>query len=255
MTENDYEKILIEYIAEQVINKINENQKRALLLFTGANLGFESSIRSLHLLKNDGWKFQCVMSKEALKVLNKNIVQELSSKEIIMEESSVELKKTIKNFNIVIIPVLSINTASKIVNLISDNLITNIISGSINRGKVIIACINACSPDSEDRIKMGLSANNFYNDKLRSNLNILQQLGINLTVTENLYNIVSAKAHKNIDFLNHKGNAVFIKDKVINKGCILNNKNYSIIKTNKDSVITELAIDEAKKLNITIIKE
>lgn len=264
--EKDKKKDVIEYIAEQVINKITDRQKIALLLFTGATLGFEQSLEALKLLRADGWKFKSAMSSSAERVLDKQLVQELSPEdEIITENSNADLKSLIKNCNIVIIPVLTINTASKTANCISDSLVTNIISGSMKSGKIIIACINACCPDNEERNSKGFYVTDAFKEKLRNNLNILRSYGIYLTAAENLFNKVNKAALKNSGLLESRDSSgrcidynkgtVVIKNKVINRGCILNNLNYSIMKVDKDSVITKLAEDEAEKRNITLIKE
>lgn len=267
VTDKEKENIVISYIAEKVINKIIASHKSALLLFTGDNLGFNDSLKSLHSLKADGWQFTSVMSTNAEKVLNKQLIQDISSKSIINSESKLDITSLIKDYNLVIIPTLTISTASKIANCISDDLITNIIACSLKLGKKIVACTNACCPDNEERNTLGFCVTEAYKEKLRGHLTTMESFGVNLTIAENLEKKVNVISLKNIGLL-YKGNylkneinmkyidkIVTIKEKVINRGCISNNRDYSIIKVNKNSVITKLAKDEAEKLNIKIIKE
>lgn len=249
------EEILIEYISQEVVNKLMQYNKKALVLFTGASIGFNQSIKALNDLKNQGWKFNIMLSEGAQKVLGEDLIKKLLSD----EDAGM-----IDQYNFVIVPTLTINTASKIVNCISDNSVTNIISKAISSRIPVVASINACCPDNEERNAMGFFPTEAYRNKLRSNLDYMRNYGINLTTSENLaqkvnlvymnkYNLSSAKTYQNV--LENEGKMIKVDDKIISRSCVLNNNNFSVIKINKDSVITALAKEEADKLNIKIMKE
>ena len=49
--QNLIQNALIEYIVNKVIEKLEQRQKTALVLFTGASIGFRQSIESLNKLQ------------------------------------------------------------------------------------------------------------------------------------------------------------------------------------------------------------
>lgn len=266
--EKTVEEVLIEYISKEIVRRLVDRNKKAIVLFTGAAIGFNQSIKSLNELKYQGWKFKIMMTDGAKKALGESLIKQL------LPEEDAEIENG--QYNFVIVPTLTINTASKIVNCISDNPVTNIISKAISSQIPVVASINACCPDNEERKAMGFYPTEAYKNKLRSHLECMRSYGINLTTSENLagkvnkvfmekYHLPVAEIHK--DVLSneeqeqkrlpsvHKGEVIRIDDKVISRSCILNNSNFSIIRINKDSVITALAREEAEKLNIKLMKE
>lgn len=261
--ENIIESAVIDYIVEKVIEKILDHDKSALVLFTGASIGFSQSIKALRTLKGNGWKFKVVMTKGAEHALGKTLIEDLLSlNDVITEDSHSNLNELMNNYNFIIVPSLTINTAAKIVNCISDNLVTNIISHSMMSGKPIIASINGCCPDNVERKAMGLHATEPFKNKLRHNLDLLRSYGIDTTISENLADKVNKalkkrygvqKSDTDETIKDHK--AIKVDGKVISRSCILNNSNFSVIKVDKNAVVTDLAADEATKLNIKLIKE
>ena len=67
-------------------------------------------------------------------------------------------------------PALTINTAAKVANCISDNLLTNMISRAMATGKPIVAAVDGCCPDNEVRAKIGFKVTDAYKMRMRSNL-------------------------------------------------------------------------------------
>lgn len=263
----DIEKIIesavIDYIVKKVIDKILDCNKSALVLFTGASIGFSQSIKALRTLKGEGWKFKIIMTKGAENALGKTLLQDLLSiDDVVTDDTNSNVNKLMNDYNFIIIPSLTMNTAAKIVNCISDNLVTNIISHSMISGKPIIASINACCPDNEERNKMGFHATEPYKNKLRHNLDLLRSYGIDTTISENLAEKVNKALKRSYGIqkpstgetiTNYK--AIKVDAKVISRSCILNNSNFSVIKVDKNAVVTNLAAEEAAKLNIELIKE
>lgn len=261
--ENIIESVVIDYIVEKVIGKILDFNKSALVLFTGASIGFSQSIKALRTLKGEGWKLKVVMTKGAEHALGKTLITDLLSiEDIITDDSPSNVNELMNSYNFIIIPSLTMNTAAKIVNCISDNLVTNIISHSMILGKPIVASINACCPDNVERNAMGFHATEPYRNKLRNNLDLLKSYGIDTTISENLSDKVNRVLEKSCEIKkpdtgehikNHS--AIKVDGKVISRSCILNNSNFSVIKVDKNAVVTDLAAEEATKLNIKLIKE
>ena len=152
--QNLIQNALIEYIVNKVIEKLEQRQKTALVLFTGASIGFRQSIESLNKLQKNGWQFKVVISKAAEDVLTEDLIKKsLNIESVIKEDDKPDIKELLDQNNLIIIPSLTINTASKIANCISDTLITNIVSKAMMSGKKIIASLNACCIENEERKK------------------------------------------------------------------------------------------------------
>lgn len=254
------EEVIIENIAEKVLEKLAEYGKRALILFTGASTGFMQSIKSLRALEGAGWNMTAVMSAAAESVLGKPLIKDmLSLKDVVTEESAPDVKSLVGSCNFIVIPSMTVNTASKIANCISDNFITNIISFSMRAGKTIIASTNACCPDSLERFHVTEA----YKDRIENNLEALGDYGIYLTSSDNLANKVSSiylkqygiNNKKDINSCRSERRVIRLKEKIINRNCVLNNKDFVVIKVGSDAIVTDLARDEAAKSNIKIVKE
>ena len=259
------EKAIMEYIVERVIEKLQEKNKRAVVLFTGATIGFNQSIESLNKLQQKGWKLDVILSNGAKNVLGEELIKKSLNIDIVKtEDDKVDIKTLLSNNSLVIIPSLTINTASKIANCISDNLVTNIVSKALISGKKIIASINACCIDNEERkLIYGDNTTDAYKNTLRNNLEVIRSYGLLLTTSQNLY----YKVQKNYSNPSHKSqissptkldkvnNEVKIDKKIISRKDIYENKDCNTIFINLDSLITDLARDEAKKYNIKLIKK
>ena len=279
--ENIIEESIIDYIVEKVIEKIINKSKRGLLLFTGETIGYDKSIESINKLKMDGWEFDVVMSKSAQKLITEDKVRNsIGVKNIITSDDELVINDLLQRNNIIIIPTLTMNSASKIANCISDTLITKIVSMALILGKSVVASINGCCPYNEERLRVyGNNLTNFHKKRLSLNLEILKEYNIKLTSSENLYikvnktlfksfylnksnlpniSIVNSNIEKNNKYkYKNKKNSQFIKinKKILSRKDILDNTMYNTIFVSPNTLITDLAKDEAQRLNIKLLKE
>lgn len=276
--QNLIQNALIEYIVNKVIEKLEQRQKTALVLFTGASIGFRQSIESLNKLQQNGWQFKVVISKAAEDVLTEDLIKKSLNIEIVIkEDDKPDIKELLDQNNLIIIPSLTINTASKIANCISDTLITNIVSKAMMSGKKIIASLNACCIENEERKSIyGDNVSLAYKNKLKNNLETIKSYEIELTTSENLFYKVEKYSKKNLNtnnlVINNQSkdnkktidlkqpqdkNSLYIKldKKVISRADVYENRGYNYIFVDKGSLITDLAKEEAKKLNLKIKQE
>ena len=276
--QNLIQNALIEYIVNKVIEKLEQRQKTALVLFTGASIGFRQSIESLNKLQQNGWQFKVVISKAAEDVLTEDLIKKsLNIESVIKEDDKPDIKELLDQNNLIIIPSLTINTASKIANCISDTLITNIVSKAMMSGKKIIASLNACCIENEERKSIyGDNVSLAYKNKLKNNLETIKSYEIELTTSENLFYKVEKYSKKNLNTNNlvknnqrkdnkktidlkqpQDKNSLYIKldKKVISRADVYENRGYNYIFVDKGSLITDLAKEEAKKLNLKIKQE
>ena len=114
--------------------------RKALVLFTGALLGFDEVLEPLDRLKNSGLTLTGVLTTSAEYVLDKGKIDALG-----MEKPSSHL---IGSHDVLIIPTCTANTVAKAAYGIADNLATNLISEFLSNGKPIVAVTTAADPDS-----------------------------------------------------------------------------------------------------------
>lgn len=281
--ESIIEESIIDYIVEKVVEKIINISKRGLILFTGATIGYSQSIESINKLKRDGWEFDVVMSKSAQEVITVDLVKKaIGISNIITNEDGSVIKELLQRNNVIVIPTLTINSAAKIANCISDTLVTNIVSKALISGKPIVASVNGCCPDNKERREIyGDNLSDFHKKRLSNNLEILRSYNIKLSSSENLYKNVNKILLKSFNL--YKSNK-FIKEvyvsngdkvvssnaepktvddissirlnkKILSRKDIWDNKKFSTIFVKQNTLITDLARDEAQRLNITLTKE
>ena len=281
--ESIIEESIIDYIVEKVVEKIINRSKRGLILFTGATIGYSQSIESINKLKRDGWEFDVVMSKSAQEVITVDSVKKaIGVSNIITNENGSVIKELLQRNNVIVIPTLTINSAAKIANCISDTLVTNIVSKALISGKPVVASINGCCPDNKERREIyGDNLSDFHKKRLSNNLEILRSYNIKLSSSEKLYKNVNKILLKSFNL--YKSNK-FIKEvyvsngdkvvssnaepktvddissirlnkKILSRKDIWDNKKFSTIFVKQNTLITDLARDEAQRLNITLTKE
>ena len=149
-------------------------------------------------------------------------------------------------------------------------------------GKPVIASIDGCCPDSEIRAKLGFKVTESYKARMRRNLEDLQSYGIVLTVNSNLCSKVTKIYESSFDFSREDierkasgenmpkedtapekcvlksqeaGESIVIDKNVISRTDIARYSGLSRIVVSKGTVVTDLAIDEARRRGIEIVRE
>lgn len=286
MNRNEFENALmstiVEYISDQIVLRYMDACKKAAVLFSGALIGYADAVRSLQELKKDGWKLTVVMSKAAGEVLTEErIKNDIGPEAIYVEGAPINGRQIIDDNQFVLVPALTINTAAKVANCISDNLLTNMISRAMATGKPVVAAVDGCCPDNAVRAKLGFKVTDAYKARMRSNLEVLQSYGIHLTVDSNLFDKVNKVYTANFDFPSPDSDAkpvqvkaeqaaqpscsgsaaaeevssVKLDKKVIGRVDIARNARYKTIIVGADAVVTALASDEACNRGIAIVRE
>ena len=271
---------IVEYISDQVILRYAQACKKATVLFSGALIGYKDAVTSLNELKKDGWTLTAVLSKAAGEVITEERIRnDIGSDAIYVEGAPVNGRQIVDDSQFVIIPSLTINTAAKVANCISDNLLTNMISRAMATGKPIVAAIDGCCPDNKVR--------EAYKAKMRHNLEDMLAYGITLTTDYSLCSkvnevfsakvslpaldnskpapkkdrIVSTKMEPAVQSVSQPvkkvetPSSVKLDKKVIGRVDIAKNARFKTIVVRQDALVTGLAKDEALNRGITIVKE
>jgi hypothetical protein len=243
--------IIVNEVTKRIIDEMHKEDKKALVLFTGGKIGFESSIESIKKLIYDGWSLKVVLSKNADFVLGSNTIkQQLGIEDIFVEDEIKDINYLKQDIKKIIIPVLTMNSASKISLGISDTLITYLVSWGIMNDIPIIAAKDACDPENNIRFKSSSQVPTAYKNMIKDNLKKLESYNIKFTSAEKLYDTI-------VNFLKssepEKSQSVLLNKKLITAEDVMKlQKDNCEILVSKDTIVTALAKERANSLGIRI---
>ncbi len=250
----------LNWIVEEVIRRVEARSKKALVIFTGAGIGFQDSISQLKALQVEGWNLRILLSNSAEYVLTPQLIREqLNVEEVYLEREVKGLEPLYGDVGQVIIPTLTLNSAVKIALGIADTITTNVIAHGIMEGIPIIAARDGCDLKNPIRLQVGMDrAPAAYLATMESYLNTLESYGIRLVEARNLYSNITKRetmiipeTQKQEDFRDYK-----INKKVLSRGDIAEAKGMgNVLHVPVTTIITPLARDAAKEFGMRIIQE
>ncbi|QIB69166.1 hypothetical protein Ami103574_07455 [Aminipila butyrica] len=264
--------VLVACIAERVAEKIALYNKRALVVFTGSLLNADQAMEQLRRLRQDGFQFHVCLSESAASLLNLSQIREVLQPEEIYQDNSGKSglpEQLAREFETIIVPTMTINTAAKLACCIADTPASRLISNAMMRGKNVIIGIDGCCPDNKERAAKGYQMREPLKEQLRDNMRKMASYGAYLTTLENLYDSTkkkvlhqgpgsSASGAKKVETSGGTGvnsRCGLITGKVIGKTDILLNAGCKVIKISKDALVTKLAEETARENKIQLIRE
>jgi len=155
LVETEVKKALTDQVSsEGKINssKIPSGKKNILALFTGGYTKFQEAITQVERLIQESYAVDAVMSQSAVKVIGQEKIRGISGlgKLICEPDSSISSLELVQKSDVVIVPILTRNSAVKVALGITDTLVTNIIMQALISGKPIISARNSADPDQAD---------------------------------------------------------------------------------------------------------
>lgn len=263
--ENVIYEVLISCIAERVAEKIAMYNKKALVVFTGSLINFEDAMESLEKLRKDGFSFEVFLSESARLLLDLTKIKQILQPTEIYQDSHGLPEQLAKNFETVIVPTMTINTAAKIACCMADTPASRLISNAMMRGKNVIIGIDGCCPDNKERVAKGYKMTEPLKAQLRDNMRKMASYGAYLTTLEDLYDNTKKKVfyqgpkgeilyENKIETSENAGCRVLSK-KVIGNVDILSNAGCRVIKISRNALVTKLAEETALKNKIQLIRE
>jgi len=179
----NYSNEVIEYITQEVLKQLAERQNKPdrlklLALFSGGKLGADMALSQLKELWAGGCQITAVFTPGAERVLGTDWLKTcLPDVEIITESTVSSYGDFVQSTDMIVVPVLTMNTAAKVAVGIADNLLTTILMQGLLQGKQIIAAGEACDPDHFLRPKSKRTSQ-VYHNRLKENCRILETYGI-----------------------------------------------------------------------------
>ncbi|WP_314711286.1 flavoprotein [Propionibacterium acidifaciens] len=144
--------------------------RRALVLFTGALIGFERVIGELDLLVASGVELEYVQTPSAERILDQRLI------------ASVPMRPADRHLtgshDTLVVATLTQNAAAKTAHGIADCLASNLLNDYLLAGRPVVAAASGCDPDDPDKrrwfptIPEGLAA------VMRENLETLRGFGV-----------------------------------------------------------------------------
>lgn len=245
-------------VLADITRKINVNSsysgdKKALIVFTGSNMNIFSRLGEIKKLRENGVGFDIAFSFMSENIIKKDkIVSELKPDNIYSEEDVFDLEDIEKKYSYLIGPNITMNTLTKVSTGMVDSFISTIIWTFLYNGKKVFLDYGAVNNYLGKKCQ-----NKAIQIMIDKNIDALSEMGV-VEVTEGNYldkiiddkKIVEIekKSTLNVD----KKDSPVGKSKVITAGDIEKLSDKSIIVLEKGDILTPLAKDRAKQMNVEI---
>lgn len=227
---------------------------QGLAIFTGGTNGVEAGLQQLQSLQQFSTRFTVVLSKaaEQLKLADR-IAQILGSDIPIITSNCPYPELELRNADIVLVPVLTQNSAAKLACTVSDSMALTLIMQSLMLGKPVIAAINGADPDDNWRRQHNMT--NLLpelREALLGNLQKISTYGVSLIPVEQL------AAAAQLVLTNGETSRDMVKEtkrQVLHAGMVKNavESGSKVIVISNDTIITPLARDIAQALQVNIV--
>jgi ethanolamine utilization protein len=160
----------------------------ALAIFTGGTIGLEPSLEELKKLQAIQTELTIVLSAAAETIIGISWIKEkLGSHVNVITAQSPYPGDYLRAADVVLVPVLTQNTAAKIAHTFSDTMVSTLILQALMLGKPVIAAQNAADPRDGWRIKKNMGkAAPALREALQGNLAKLETYGIQLVSVDSL---------------------------------------------------------------------
>lgn len=275
--------IITQVLAERVVQKLLERQKQALVVYTGSNMGIEPGLECLRMLRQeDGFTYRVLLTRSAAEILDVPAIRSaLEPEEFWVETPGASPEVLTARYDTILIPALTVNTAAHVAACMADTPAAAIILDGLMRGKNVIAAVDGCCPDNPERIRRGFHMTEALKNKLRENKDALKDFGAYLTTSDGLRKTaqkaimsfggasVFGKSEQNVHSGAGKepdtqsaGRAELKTDagkyRVKLEGRVFSGKHikaypdHAVIVVPKQTIITQLVSDEARRRDIRI---
>lgn len=230
------------------INRIDftKSTNRALIVFTGSNIGLDERIEELKGIKDKNLDFSLAFSFMGERILDvERIVNSLGPLEVYGEEDIFQLEDIIESHSSIIGVNTTMNTLSKVSLGMIDSFISNIIWTFLYKGKPVYLDFTSV------RNYLGApSKNKEINHIIEDHINKLEKMGaIELELGNYREKILK---NKGFSFIKEKDDINNSFNKVITERDIINYKPKRTLILPKGTIITPLAKDRAKELGIKV---
>ena len=153
---------LVALVISRLAQRLGADGRRGQLIvvFSAATVAFQEAIRQVRFLVLDGFKVKLAFSPTADEFFGQAVHNELAGFPHVGQVEPTKWLSELREARAVVSPLLSVNTVSKVSQLIADNLVTNLILHALFTGKPVILAGNGADPSGSGRTKLGFDKGN-----------------------------------------------------------------------------------------------
>ena len=180
--------IVAQIFAERVVQKLIERQKQALVVYTGSNMGIETGLDCLRMLRREeGFSYRVLLTRSAAELLDVSAIRSaLEPEELWIETPGDSPEALTVRYDTILVPAMTVNTAAHVAACMADTPAAAVILDGLMRGKNVIVAVDGCCPDNPERVRRGFHMTEALKNKLRENKNALRDFGAFLTTSDGL---------------------------------------------------------------------
>lgn len=263
--------LLADELAERVVRKLIDRQKKALVIVTGAAINVPAALEGLKELRAEGFTYHVLMTRSAMYVTGEEAVRSaLAPEKLWVESADAPPEKVAAGFDTVLVPALTVNTAAHLANCMSDTPAAAMILSALMKGKNVVVAVDGACPDNPKRKALGYRMTPAMRDVLHGNLEKLQAYGARLTSAEGMADAVrravtsflpartaAKKAEtpaKTSGGGTQSGNVIrpALTGKILGVKAVNTAPRGAVILVPKGTIVTALASDEARMRGVAI---
>lgn len=156
--EKQFQRLVVEVIS-RLTARLGAHGRRGTLIavFTGATVSFEEAVQLVRNLILDGFRIQVAFSPAAERLYGQVLRDQLAGFPHLEAVPDSGWLLALKKADAVVVPLLSVNSLSKLALLIADNLPSNLLLHALFTGKVVVAARNGVDPDGSGRADLGFN--------------------------------------------------------------------------------------------------
>ena len=259
--------LLADELAERVVRKLIDRQKRALVIVTGAAIGVPKALEQLKELRDEGFTYHVLMTRSAMYVTGEEAVRAaLDPEELWVENPDGFPEQVAGRFDTILVPALTVRTAAYLANCIPETPAATMIFNGLMKGKNVVVAVDGACPDNPMRAKLGYHMTPGLRDALHGNLEKLQTYGAKLTAAEGMARAVrkaitsflpaqpAAPAVRAEQPEAQAGGVIrpALTGKILGVKAVNTAPRGSVIAVPRGTIVTALASDEARMRGVTI---
>lgn len=261
--------LLADELAERVVRKLIDRQKRALVIVTGAAIGVPTALEGLKELRKEGFTYHVLMTRSAMYVTGEEAVRAaLEPEELWVESPDRPPEVVAAQFDTILVPALTVNTAAHLACCMSDSPAGAMILSGLLKGKNVVVAVDGACPDNPMRAKLGYHMTRPMRDALHENLEKLQAYGARLTSAEEMAKAVRKAVYSFLPAQAAKSNSHAAAEKPADQGgkvirpamtgkilgvkAVNTAPQGAVVVVPRGTIVTALASDEARRRGVAI---
>ncbi|HWQ78604.1 MAG TPA: phosphate propanoyltransferase [Anaerovoracaceae bacterium] len=173
----------------QIVSKTEKKSGiKVLALFTGGTGGFEEAAGQVGKLKEAGWEIGALFTAGAEKLFSKEYLQKKFEGFDLCFESQYGNQNLLKDVRLMLIPVLTVNTLTKVALGIADTPAAHLIAGALMNGIPVVAAKDACDARSFRKSVSGAgNQSEAFARKIDGYVKTAEEFGITLVSSRDLF--------------------------------------------------------------------